>query len=99
MYKRQAIPLNKGENVRTLRLLWNNGSDMFVYKTTLKPCHKAFTKRTVLSVIADIYDPLGLLGPVVFLYKRFMQQLWETKTNWDEVLSDFSSPQMEGIVY
>ena len=75
----------------TLGLLWNNGSDMFVYYTTLKHCHEAFTKRTVLSVIAGIYYPLGLLGPVVFL--SFMQQLWQAKTNWDEVLSDSLLPK------
>lgn len=34
------------------------------------------TKRTVYSEIAQLFDPLGLCGPVVFPAKVFMQSLW-----------------------
>ena len=52
----------------------------------LTNCHETFTKRTVLSIIAGIYDPLDLNGPVVFLCEHFMQQLWQAKTNCDDIL-------------
>ncbi|GFV61000.1 integrase catalytic domain-containing protein [Trichonephila clavipes] len=45
-----------------------------------------FTKRDVLSLIARIFDPLGLLGPVISKAKFFMQQLWLLKLEWHEKL-------------
>ncbi|GFW59774.1 integrase catalytic domain-containing protein [Trichonephila clavipes] len=40
----------------------------------------------VLSVIAKLYDPLGFLGPVIAKAKVFLQQLWQCKLDWDDVL-------------
>lgn len=40
----------------------------------------------MLFIIAGIFDPLKLIGLVVFLCKYFMQQLWETKINWHDEL-------------
>ncbi|XP_075158064.1 uncharacterized protein LOC142231336 [Haematobia irritans] len=44
------------------------------------------SKRTVLSSIARLYDPLGLIGPVITKAKVFMQNLWKIKLDWDESL-------------
>ncbi|GFW74020.1 uncharacterized protein TNCV_545441 [Trichonephila clavipes] len=49
----------------------------------------SYTKRCVLSTIARLFDPLGLLGPVVARAKIFMQSLWSLKIDWiDELLSE-----------
>ncbi|GFS54451.1 integrase catalytic domain-containing protein [Trichonephila inaurata madagascariensis] len=45
-----------------------------------------FTKRDVLSQNTRIFDPLGLLGPVISKSKFFMQQLWLLKLEWHEKL-------------
>ncbi|GFY55467.1 uncharacterized protein TNIN_357491 [Trichonephila inaurata madagascariensis] len=42
--------------------------------------------RDVLSQIARIFDPLGLLGPVISKAKFFIQQLWLLKLEWHEKL-------------
>jgi len=44
------------------------------------------SKRKVLSTIATIYDPLGLIGPVIVTAKIIMQRLWQHKLEWDDVL-------------
>ncbi|KAF8787466.1 hypothetical protein HNY73_009062 [Argiope bruennichi] len=44
------------------------------------------TKRTVLSTIAKLFDPLGLLGPVISLAKIFLQKLWLLNLQWDDQL-------------
>lgn len=46
------------------------------------------TKRSLLSYIAGIFDPLGWLTPVTFSLKLFMQQLWLANLSWDEPISD-----------
>ncbi|GFX04669.1 uncharacterized protein TNCV_1912141 [Trichonephila clavipes] len=49
----------------------------------------SYTKRCVLSTIARLSDPLGLLGPVVARAKIFMQSFWSLKIDWiDELPSE-----------
>ncbi|KAJ8889354.1 hypothetical protein PR048_008853 [Dryococelus australis] len=51
-------------------------------------CPKAmvFTKRTVLATIASVFDPLGLISPIVISCKILLQVLWQSKLDWDKVL-------------
>jgi hypothetical protein len=44
------------------------------------------TKRTVLSFIARVFDPVGWLSPVVFRLKCFMKRLWLAHLQWDDPL-------------
>lgn len=56
-------------------------SDRFQYK--LKIIDKdLFSKCDVLSLISKIFNPLGLIGPVVTRTKIFMQKLWLAKIDW-----------------
>ncbi|XP_049887043.1 uncharacterized protein LOC126381635 isoform X1 [Pectinophora gossypiella] len=47
-----------------------------------------YTKRDVLSFVCKIFDPLGLVGPIVVKAKLLMQQTWLSKCNWDSPLPD-----------
>lgn len=42
------------------------------------------TKRSILSEIARIFDPLGLLGPITLYAKKLMQDVWKCQLDWDE---------------
>ncbi|GFY44440.1 integrase catalytic domain-containing protein [Trichonephila inaurata madagascariensis] len=70
---------------KPLGVLWNSSSDTFCFKVSPSTNH-IFTKRDVHSQIARIFDPLGLLGPVISKAKFFMQQLWLLKLEWHEKL-------------
>ncbi|XP_054708500.1 uncharacterized protein LOC129218291 [Uloborus diversus] len=69
--------------VKTLGLLWNSNSDTFNFKVTVN-LSSTYTKREVLSQIARLFDPLGLIGPVICQAKILMQQLWLLKCDWNE---------------
>ncbi|XP_012224844.2 uncharacterized protein [Linepithema humile] len=71
--------------MKMLGLLWDAKSDDLQYKVTIEKFAKN-TKRLVLSKIAQIFDPLGLLGLVVIVAKCIMQSMWKLKTRWDEAL-------------
>ena len=46
------------------------------------------TKRKILSMIASLFDPLGLIGPAILPFKIFIQLLWKAKKSWDTPLDD-----------
>ena len=73
--------------MRTLGIQWNVEKDNFLYTVRGDDNLTVFNKRSVLSVIAGIYDPLGLIAPITFYCKHFVQQLWLAGTDWDEPLS------------
>ena len=47
------------------------------------------TKRHVLSVGSQIFDPLGLISPYTVRFKRFMQTIWKKELKWDEPLPQY----------
>ena len=58
---------------RALGVRWCAQSDSFKFKITLSD--RPLTRRRVLSTISFIYDPLGVLVPVVLSAKRILQNL------------------------
>jgi len=70
--------------IQVLGLQWNPGEDSLGYD--FSSIQFVFTKRGVLSVIARIFDPLGLLAPVLLLAKHLMQSIWLSKIAWDDKL-------------
>ena len=67
---------------RTLGVQWNMNSDMFTFKMT--PKDKPFTRRGILSVTSSIYDPLGMVSPIILPVKRLLQDLCKQGLGWDE---------------
>ncbi|GFY26302.1 integrase catalytic domain-containing protein [Trichonephila clavipes] len=79
----------KGDSseIKVLGVYWNPKHDCFSFRVKID-LHELNTKRDVLSTIARIYDPLGLLGPVVAKAKIFLQKLWMLKIDWTDLLPD-----------
>ncbi|XP_054713685.1 uncharacterized protein LOC129223143 [Uloborus diversus] len=71
--------------VKTLGMLWRRDTDNFTFDITYE-IKDMFTKREVLSTIYMLFDPLGLVDPVVTKAKLILQSLWTLKSNWDESL-------------
>ena len=46
------------------------------------------TKRTVVGMVAQFFDHLGIVTPVTILFKMFFQQLCEVGKGWDDPLTD-----------
>ncbi|XP_025406355.1 uncharacterized protein LOC112680475, partial [Sipha flava] len=79
--------LTDQDRISTLGLSWQPNTDTFhfVLGAWNPPAH--MTKRSLLSDINRIYDPIGLITPVLIKGKIFLQQLWLLKMNWDSTLS------------
>lgn len=66
---------------------WDQNTDEFLFiPAELKDTASMWTKRTILSDISKLFDPLGWLSPCIILAKIFMQQLWLLQLGWDETL-------------
>jgi hypothetical protein len=79
------INFDKSGEAKTLGIYWNCKSDLLKYEVTqTRSTSETLTKRKILSVVANIFDPLNLLGPVTI--KAKIQKLWEFKLGWDEKL-------------
>ncbi|XP_066585914.1 uncharacterized protein [Prorops nasuta] len=78
--------LNLTGKLKALGVTWNAEKDEICYTPIRIPTCKGATKRIVLSEIAKIFDPLGLLGPIILHLKHIMQNIWQAGINWDNSL-------------
>ncbi|GFQ83066.1 integrase catalytic domain-containing protein [Trichonephila clavata] len=74
------------ELVKTLGLSWRPREDTFMYRMNLQEVPVTITKRTALSFISKLYDPLGLLQPIIIKAKMMIQKIWLLKIDWDQNL-------------
>lgn len=82
----KPVTFHDGEpGIKILGLIWEPSSDSFRY--VVVPFNASVvTKRSVLSYIAKIHDTMGLLNPIIFAAKYFIQLLWLAHLDWDEQL-------------
>ena len=78
--------LSYEDDHQVLGVTWNPKSDEFILICNIQP-PKDLSKRSVLASINSIFDPLGLLEPIVNRAKLFLQELWSLKLHWDDNLS------------
>ncbi|XP_050563300.1 uncharacterized protein LOC126912915 [Spodoptera frugiperda] len=71
---------------KILGLTWNRNTDEFDYSVKMSPPAAPETKRTVISEISRLYDPLGWIAPCIITSKVFIQKLWISGIGWDDEL-------------
>lgn len=70
--------------LKTLGVYWDSATDSIIYTVNPITTRERITMRTIASDIARIYDPLGLVNPVIAHAKIIQQELWRLKLDWDE---------------
>jgi hypothetical protein len=78
------VNFDKHGDSKTLGLLWNCTHDALKYSICQIQSGNRVTKRRILSITAQIFDPLGLVGPVILIAKLMIQSLWSLNVGWDE---------------
>ena len=73
---------------KVLGTTWDISRDEFIFDLTfLNSCQKSsYSKRDLLSIVGQIYDPLGFLSPLMLLPKLLFQQICKAKGYWDSKL-------------
>ena len=67
---------------RALGMRWKVESDTFGYSIDLQ--ERPATRRGILSTVSSVYDPLGLIAPVILPAKHILQSLCQQKLGWDQ---------------
>ena len=83
-------PLSSTEG-KVSGILWNKEEDQFVFRfNAFLAFAKStpFTKRGLLQLIARLYDPLGLLSPLIVPLKRAFQKACVANIPWDNELPE-----------
>jgi len=83
-----ALQIGEDEIIKSLGLSWKPALDAFQFIVEQKAFMAKSTKRTLLSDLNRIFDPLGFLAPVLIRGKIFLQQLWQLKIEWDQQLPE-----------
>ncbi|XP_055909270.1 uncharacterized protein LOC129944103 [Eupeodes corollae] len=81
------VPLSFREEdaIKALGIQWHPAKDIFTFKIALQDL-KTTTKRSILSDLARLYDPMGWIAPCVIVGKILMQDIWKEKHTWDSEL-------------
>lgn len=75
------------DSTNMLGLGWNPNKDTFMFNWSLEAKSGGqATKRSLLSEISRLYDPLGWLSPITITAKLLFQKVWTSKLAWDEEL-------------
>ena len=83
-YAKQILSQDSNE-IKILGLCWNREKDnISVVKLITK--EKRPTKRNILSELASVYDPIGLISPSHLISKILYREVCELKIPWDEVV-------------
>lgn len=72
------------QTIKTLGISWEPSNDQFRFGVNITRKDGPITKRQILSTIARLYDPLGLIAPIIVRAKILMQQLWAQSLDWDD---------------
>ena len=77
---------------KVLGVEWNSKTDNLTFTIGAGVLEKIsaeetkLTKRSILSYIARIYDPIGIAAALIIRAKIGMQRLWQLGLGWDEYL-------------
>ena len=69
-----------------LGVRWCLENDSLSFRVQLQ--EGPLTRRSILSMISSVYDPLGLASPVLLAGRQILQQICKDKLDWDDPLPD-----------
>ncbi|XP_018396273.1 PREDICTED: uncharacterized protein LOC108774620 [Cyphomyrmex costatus] len=80
----KPVVIDDDESAHILGIKWNANTDTLHFSYDPVMSHDAISKRKILSDVSKLYDPLGLLGPIIVNTKLILQDLWRAGIDWDE---------------
>lgn len=73
---------------KVLGIKWELKTDTIKFSLPAFDFSCPITKRRILATIASVYDPLGLISPIILPAKIIQASLWKIKSAWDETVPE-----------
>ena len=73
--------------------MWCAKTDSFQFRIVIQD--RPLTRRGILSTVSSVYDPLGLVAPLILVGKQILQDLCQENADWDDQISDELRPRWE----
>ena len=80
---KECKDLTHGGESKALGVRWNFQDDEFWFDLNIEDC-KRINRKKMLSIISTMYDPLGIVSPVLIAGKIILQDATRLKIGWDE---------------
>ena len=77
----------------SLGTYWCIETDTIGFRIELKD--KPLTRRGILSTVCSVYDPLGIVAPVIVVGKQLLQELCHDGIEWDDPVPSHVHSQWE----
>ena len=90
-YSQSVFSQNCDTNSKVLGQEWDFESDKLIFNLSniISAVETEFvTKRSVLSLSARFYDPLGLISPIVLKFKQLFQEVCKRTFKWNDPLDE-----------
>lgn len=81
-----VLDFKNADSTKTLGLRWSPSTDTFTYQNKIDLDTDTYSKRTMLSDISKIFDPLGWLSPITLKAKLIFQRVWSTDITWNDTV-------------
>lgn len=85
---KESLAFDDNESIKALDIRWFPTADYLGYKVILPETHPNPSKRQVLADKARLFDPPGLLSPIIIKAKILLQKLWILGLEWNQPLPD-----------
>jgi len=77
-------------NSRALGVNWEVDGDVFYFDVNLEDfVGLPLTRRKMLSLVSSLYDPLGLVGPMIVQGRLVLQEVTRLGLGWDQVVPEY----------
>ncbi|XP_024888613.1 uncharacterized protein LOC112465335 [Temnothorax curvispinosus] len=81
-----TVAITNSTDSRILGIQWDQARDVLQFSYKTQDYSSIVNKRGILSEVAKLFDPLGLLGPMITNAKLILQELWQAGVEWDETV-------------
>ena len=84
----KIIASSKDDSSHVLGLKWDHNNDsLVVSRGTSRTVTKSLTQRLVLSLVSKVFDPIGLVAPIIVGARFLPKDIWRVcGQQWDEKL-------------
>ncbi|XP_069181147.1 uncharacterized protein [Procambarus clarkii] len=84
------------EKTKVLGVEWDTTADQLTIKS-VEPNTTNLTMRKLLSRVSKPFNPLGLLSPILINGKLIMQECWQQKMGWDDLITPTLQEKWQGL--